>query len=229
MDIELVYDEVEERITMRTGVWAVLVLGLSVGTAGAQSAGNQGQTEDVGQGQTQPKTTDAGAGMDMGHCGGMGNCGGKSGASIMQGKGQPPLAAGAMRIIYSGKLSDWTLAALAAVPHKTITVYNEHTKANETYAGVPLIDLVTKLGVASQPHGKDLAIYLEAIGADGYKAVYSVGEVNPDVHDGTVLVADSEDGKPISADGPLKLVATGEKRPARWVRNLVGVRVLTAE
>ena len=119
----------------------------------------------------------------------------------------PPLAAGAMRITYNGKLSDWTLAALAAVPHKTITVYNEHTKANETYSGVPLIDLVTKLGVASQPHGKDLAIYLEAIGTDGYKAVYSVGEVNPDVHDGTVLVADSEDGKPIGADGPLKLVA----------------------
>ncbi len=214
---------------MRMGVWAVLVLGLSVGTAGAQSQGNQGQTEDVGQGQTQPKATDAGAGMDMGHCGGMGNCGGKSGASVMQGKGQPPLAAGAMRITYSGKLSDWTLAALAAVPHKTITVYNEHTKANETYAGVPLIDLVTKLGVASQPHGKDLAIYLEAIGSDGYKAVYSVGEVNPDVHDGTVLVADSEDGKPIATDGPLKLVATGEKRPARWVRNLVGVRVLAAE
>ncbi len=216
---------------MRMGVWAVLVLGLSVGTAGAQSAGNQGQMEgmDMGQGQSQPKTKDASAGMDMGHCGGMGHCMGMSGASVMQGKGMPPLAAGAMRITYNGKLSDWTLAALAAVPHKTITVYNEHTKATETYSGVPLIDLVTKLGVASQPHGKDLAIYLETIGTDGYKAVYSVGEVNPDVHDGTVLVADSEDGKPIGADGPLKLVATGEKRPARWVRNLVGVRVLTAE
>ena len=42
----------------------------------------------------------------------------------------------------------------------------------------------------------------------------------------TVLVADTEDGKPIAADGPLKLVATRETSPARWVRNLVGVRVL---
>jgi hypothetical protein len=49
------------------------------------------------------------------------------------------------------------------------------------------------------------------------------------VHDATVLVADSENGKPIADDGPLKLVATREKRPARWVRNLVAVRVLTAE
>ena len=42
-------------------------------------------------------------------------------------------------------------------------------------------------------------------------------------------MADSENGKPIAEDGPLKLVATREKRPARWVRNLVAVRVLTAE
>jgi hypothetical protein len=59
--------------------------------------------------------------------------------------------------------------------------------------------------------------------------VYSLGEITPDVHDATVLVADSENGKPIADDGPLKLVATREKRPARWVRNLVAVRVLTAE
>jgi hypothetical protein len=44
-----------------------------------------------------------------------------------------------------------------------------------------------------------------------------------------VIVADSENGSPIAADGPLKLVATGENRPARWVRNLAAIRVMTAE
>jgi hypothetical protein len=68
-----------------------------------------------------------------------------------------------------------------------------------------------------------------AEGSDGYKVVYSLGEVTPDVHDGTVMVADAEAGKPLTDSGPLKLVATGEKRPARWVRNLVAVRVRTAE
>jgi len=68
-----------------------------------------------------------------------------------------------------------------------------------------------------------------AEGIEGYKVVYSIGEVTPDVHDGTVIVADSQDGKPIADDGPLKLVTTGEKRPARWVRNLVSIRVLTAQ
>ena len=138
-------------------------------------------------------------------------------------------AAGPLKITYGDQSAEWTAATLAALPHTTVTVHNEHTKADETYSGVPLIDLLTKLGVPDKPRGKQFKLYLVAAGSDGYEVVYSLGEVAPDVHDATVLVADSEDGKPIAADGPLKMVATGEKRPARWVRNLVAVRVLTAE
>jgi hypothetical protein len=74
-----------------------------------------------------------------------------------------------------------------------------------------------------------MGFYLVAVGSDGYKAVYSVAEINPDVHDATVIVADTEDGKVLQTAGPLELIATGDKRPARWVRNLVAVRVLTAQ
>jgi len=44
-----------------------------------------------------------------------------------------------------------------------------------------------------------------------------------------VLVADAMDGKPLGQNGPVQLVAAGEKRPARWVRNLVAIRVQPAE
>jgi len=44
-----------------------------------------------------------------------------------------------------------------------------------------------------------------------------------------VIVADTENGKPLADDGPLKLIASREKMPSRWVRNLVAVKVLTAE
>jgi len=60
-------------------------------------------------------------------------------------------------------------------------------------------------------------------------AVYSLGEVSPEVHDGTVLVADTLDRKDLQTAGPSQLVANGEKRPGRWVRNLVQIRVLTWE
>lgn len=137
--------------------------------------------------------------------------------------------AGPLKITFGGQSSTWTPATLAPLPHTSLTVYNEHAKANQTYSGVQLIDLLTKLGVPDKPRGKQFRMYLVAAGSDGYEVVYSLGEITPDVHDGTVLVADGEDGKPIAEDGPLKLVATGEKRPARWVRNLVAIRVLTAE
>jgi len=139
----------------------------------------------------------------------------------------PP--AGPLQVAFDGKSSTWTAATLAALPHVTITVHNEHTKADETYSGVPLIALLTPLGVSDKPRGKQLRLYVVAAGSDGYEAVYAIGEVTPDVHDATVMVADMEDGKPITADGPLKLVATGEKRPARWVRNLVAIDVKTAQ
>jgi hypothetical protein len=111
----------------------------------------------------------------------------------------------------------------------TVSVHNEHTKAEETYSGVPLIALLTPLGVTDKPHGKDLRLYLVAAGSDGYEAVYSIGEVTPDVHDATVIVADTKNGKPLTGDGPLTLISTGEKRPARWVRNLVAIKVQAAE
>jgi len=139
------------------------------------------------------------------------------------------LPAGPLKIVFADKSAEWTPAMLAALPHKTITVYNVHAKADQTFSGVALIDLLTPLGVPAVPHGKDLRFYLVAEGSDGYQTVYSVAEVNPDIHDATVLVADTLDGKPLTESGPLQLVATGEKRPARWVRNLVAIRVLTAQ
>jgi hypothetical protein len=137
--------------------------------------------------------------------------------------------AGPLKIIFGDRSAEWTAATLAALPHKTITVYNEHAKANQTYSGVELIDLLKPLGVPEKPHGKEFRLYVVAEGSDGYQVVYSLGEVTPDVHDGTVMVADTLDGKPIGDTGPLQLVLTGEKRPARWVHNLVAIRMKTAE
>jgi len=143
--------------------------------------------------------------------------------------GKPVQPTGPMKIDFEGKSAEWTPATLAALPHKTVTLYNEHAKANQIFSGVELIDLLKPLGVAEKPHGKQLRLYLVAKGADGYQVVYSIGEVTPDLHDATVLVADTLDGKPIGENGPLQLVSSGEKRPARWVRNLAAIHVKTAE
>jgi hypothetical protein len=188
---------------MRWKVWVtILFLAMNVGMAVSQSPA---QPPAQSQPQSQPM-----GGMDMPHA-------------------KPSVPTGPLKITFANKSAEWTSTTLAALPHTTLTVYNEHARANQTYSGVSLIDLLTRLGVPDKPHGKEFRLYLVAEGADGYQVVYSVAEVTPDVHDGTVIVADALDGKPITDDGPLKLVAAGEKRPARWVRNLVAIRVQTAQ
>jgi hypothetical protein len=142
---------------------------------------------------------------------------------------QAAQSAGSLKITVGKTSAEWTPAMLAPLPHKTLSVYNEHAKAQQSYSGVPLIDLLAKLGIPEKPKGKEFTLYVVAEGSDGYQVVYSIGEITPDVHDGDVIVADALDGKPIASSGPLQLIATGEKRPARWVRNLVSIRVMAAQ
>jgi hypothetical protein len=227
---------------MRSTVWAaVFLLGLGAGVASGQAA-QQSQPQPLPMGPMGGMETNPCKGMEMAPGMAMGMEHGKSMTmgqdktmemghemNMDHGMAKPAVPAGPLKIVFGDKSAEWTPAALAALPHKTFTVCNVHVGANQTYSGVPLIDLLARLGVPAKPHGKDLRLYLVAEGSDGYKAVYSVAEVNPDVHDATVIVADSLDGKALAGSGPLMLVATGEKRPARWVRNLVAIRVLTAE
>jgi len=131
-----------------------------------------------------------------------------------------------------GERGVFTPATLKEYPHQTVTIFNHHTNKNETYSGVPLMDLLAHLGV---PHGKDLmgkvlADYVVATGSDGYRSVVALGEIDPDFHPGTVLIADTLDGKPLDAKtGPFRLVVTEDKKPARSVRNLVSIEVRSAE
>jgi DMSO/TMAO reductase YedYZ molybdopterin-dependent catalytic subunit len=113
-----------------------------------------------------------------------------------------------------------------------VTLHNAHTNADETYSGVRLADLLGKMGtpLGSDLRCKALANYIVATGADGYKAVLALGEVDPSFHPGEVIVADMMDGKPLDAhSGPFKLVVTEDKRPARSVRNLTTIELKSAQ
>ena len=122
-------------------------------------------------------------------------------------------------------------AELKAMARKTVTVHNAHSNADETYEGVEVAELLRKYGapLGKELHGSALAYYVVATGSDGYAAVLSLGEVDPSFHPGDVLVADTMNGKALDAkNGPVKLVVTEDKRPARWVRNLVRLQLKAA-
>src|SRR5882757_3432289 len=122
-----------------------------------------------------------------------------------------------------------TVADLKGMPRKKLTVVNPHNKKTEAYEGVPLEDLLRKAGVMQGENlrGTAMASYVLAEAADGYRVLFSLAELDSGVLESEVLVADTMDGAALGAkEGPFRLVAPHEKRPARWVRMLKSITVV---
>jgi len=136
-----------------------------------------------------------------------------------------------LTLTVDGKATTLSVAQLQAMPQKTVAVHNEHAKADETYTGVLLGDLLAKYGfpVDKTTQRKMLRTYLVAEGTDKYWVLYSVTEVEGSEHNGEVIVATSMGGKQLGADGQFKLIDSGDKKPQRWVRNLKSITVKSAE
>jgi hypothetical protein len=143
----------------------------------------------------------------------------------------PAVPSTRLTVTVDGKAATLSVADLQAMPQKTVTVHNEHTKAEESYTGVLLGDLLAKQGlpVDKTTHQKMLRSYLVAEGTDKYWVLFSVTEVEGSEHSGEVIVATTMGGKPLGTDGQFKLVDSGDKKPQRWVRNLKSITVKSVE
>lgn len=127
---------------------------------------------------------------------------------------------------------------LEKMPHQTLRVSYpagpEHRMSQAEMSGVPLRALLDRMGVPAghDIRGEALRLYVVAEGADGYRAVLALAELDPDLAGQAgqiVLVADRRGGQALdAAEGPLRLVVPMDKRPARWVRQLVRITVLRA-
>jgi len=118
-----------------------------------------------------------------------------------------------------------------SLPHVDVKVHSNHRNVDETYSGVLLATLLTKINA---PMGKDLrgetmTTVVLASGTDGYSVVLSLAEADPEFHTNQILVADLLDGKPLGKNGPFQLVVPDDKRPARWVHNLNSIAVRAAQ
>ncbi len=113
--------------------------------------------------------------------------------------------------------------------HVSVTATNAHEKKSATYAGVPLRELLKEAGLpfGENLRGKAFSTVVIVSASDGYQVAFSIGELDESVGNLQVLVADSEDGKPLpQVAGPLRLVVPSDKRPARWVRMVKAIRVV---
>ena len=124
-----------------------------------------------------------------------------------------------------------TVSDLKKMPRKTLSVVNPHEKKQETYEGVLLEEILRRAGVpqGEQLRGSTMATYVLAEAQDSYRVVFSLPELDSAILDSDVIVADTMDGAPLAPkQGPFKLVAPHDKRPARWVRMLKSITVVRA-
>jgi DMSO/TMAO reductase YedYZ molybdopterin-dependent catalytic subunit len=125
-----------------------------------------------------------------------------------------------------------TAADLKKMPRKTLSVVNPHEKKQEMYEGVLLEELLRRAAVpqGEQLRGASMASYVLAEAEDGYRVIFSLAELDSGILESDVIVADTMDGAPLGAkQGPFRLVAPHEKRPARWVRMLKSITVVRVE
>src|SRR5262245_36743441 len=97
------------------------------------------------------------------------------------------------------------------------------------YEGVLVAEILKRAGVplGADLRGPALATYVLASAPDGYQVVFSIGELDPAMSTGEILVADTADGHPLTAtQGPLRLVVPKDVRAARSVRMLTRLDVV---
>ena len=155
-----------------------------------------------------------------------------SSATLAQSPPPPAQAqSGPSSLLITGAVSQdlkLSLDDIKKLPRKSVTTKG-HDEQMHQYDGVPIGTLLAKAGVpqGSALRGKSMALVVVAEGSDGYRAVFSVAELDDDFAGEAVLVVDSIDGQPLGPDqGPLRLVVPADKRQARSVRMLKSLTIV---
>ena len=138
------------------------------------------------------------------------------------------LAAQTLQVIdEAGHSTAVTAAQIARLARVTIEVKYHETPAK--FEGVALSVLLSSAGVqlGDKLRGPRLteALLVEAV--DGYKVLFALAELDPAFATREIILADTRDGKPLDAkEGPFRVVAPGDKRPARWIRQVTSMKIV---
>ncbi|TKR30758.1 molybdopterin-binding oxidoreductase [Luteimonas gilva] len=120
-------------------------------------------------------------------------------------------------------------ATLAKLPRETVQAA-AHGESLDC-EGVALDALLRATGAlpADKLPGPQLARYVLVGARDGYRVLYSLAELDPGTGKRRALLVDRCNGAALGEeDGPLRLIAPEDARPARWVRQVKSITVVTA-
>lgn len=107
-----------------------------------------------------------------------------------------------------------------------------HDGKESVYSGVVLTELLGRVTapLGSQLRGKALAQYLLVQATDGYQVVFALPELDSAFTKQVIFLADRRDGQLLSVDqGPYQVIVPNEEKHARWVRQVMALKVLSAQ
>ena len=124
-----------------------------------------------------------------------------------------------------------TLAALNQPTTETATFLSGAGSVTDTYTGVSLWTLLQDQGLVTDPAVKNDVLHFGVVvtGSDGYRALISLGEIDPAFGNQPDLVAYADTGGQLGAGGSagaMRLVVPGDQAGGRYVSNLVDLRVV---
>ncbi|MGZ3756260.1 MAG: molybdopterin-dependent oxidoreductase [Mucilaginibacter sp.] len=123
------------------------------------------------------------------------------------------------------------LKDLQQFPQASVTRKDKDNK-DHTYSGVLVTALLQKAGVTSGKdlRGKNLTKYVLIEAADSYQVVFALAELDKDFTDRAIILATTIDGQPLVAgEGPFRIIVQDEKKPARCVKQVTAIKVLSAK
>lgn len=128
-------------------------------------------------------------------------------------------------VLKAGVISRDDLAKLPAV-EQDVRYQTSKGEAHGRYSGPLLWSILEARGIGDMPgHNAQLKHSFVVEGRDGYRIVFSVGEIDPDFGNAPIQLALEEDGKPLPEAEGYKLVVPGDKRGARYVRDVVRIEL----
>lgn len=139
-----------------------------------------------------------------------------------------PAAEVQLTVSCNGERRQMSAADLAKLPIVDVIAL-DHGQSHQ-YHGVAVRDVLAQVGApfGDKLRGRALALAVRVRAADAYVAVFSLAEFDPAFREQTIILADAQDGAPLSPEaGPLRLVCPGDKRPARWVRQVISIEVVS--
>jgi hypothetical protein len=132
--------------------------------------------------------------------------------------------------IETGKQIVLTRSDIEAIPRSRVTT--GASDVSTTFEGVTLKAVLDKAGVGfgESMKGKRLASCLLVEAADGYRVVIALPEIDPAFSDKEFVLPFLRNGKPLDdKEGPYRIVIPGEKRMARWVRQVTALKIVNVQ